>query len=70
MKLERKEREGKRKNIIIKGIKTVKEVKKEVEEVLRAIEVAVEIEEIRETGRKIVRGRKKDGSSEAEKHGG
>lgn len=33
MKLERKEREGKRKNIIIKGIKNVKEVKKEVEEV-------------------------------------
>lgn len=60
MKLERKEREGKRKNIIIKGIKNVKEVKKEVEEVLRAIEVTVEIEEIRETGRKIAReGEKK-----------
>lgn len=54
--MERKEKEDKRRNIIIKGLE-VKEERKSKETVLRDIEVETETEKVRKIGRRLIKGR-------------
>lgn len=52
-KIEKEEREKRKRNIVIKGVKKTESIEREIEEICRSIEVKVEIEGIKElrTGR-------------------